>query len=170
MRVADVLRFHGVDVDDDWLMGVSGEAFAYYYHPDGTYLTPFVHSWDWALAALEAYGFTGEWREAGCGTGVEPSLRTLEREIEAGRLVIAPGIKASRNGINSRCHWWFVVNGVDVEGQQVNLVRTCDRAANFAPVPKGDSSDPREHPLSDSSRPCCNDYTSGGREWTFLIW
>jgi len=144
-RIADVLRYYGKDVDMDWLMGVSGEAFAYYYSPDGTYLTPFVHSWDSALAALEAYGFEGEWRFEK-GADVEPSLRAIRAEIEAGRLVLAPGIKASANGINSRCHWWFIVNGVDVEAREVSLVRTRDRTADFIDLPYGDSRDPREHP------------------------
>ncbi len=145
MRVADVLRFHDVDVDYEWLMGASGEAFAYYYHPDGTYLTPFVHSWDSALVALEAYGFEGEWR-FGKGADVEPTLRAIRDEIQAGRLVLAPGIKASTNGVNSRCHWWFILKGVDVEERKVSLLQTRDRAADFALLPKGDSPDPAFHP------------------------
>ena len=143
-RIADLLRYYGQDVEIDWLMGVSGEAFAYYYHPDGTYLTPFVHSWDSALAALEAYGFEGEWRSEK-GADVEPSLRAIRDEIGSGRLVIAPGIKASPNGVNSRCHWWFVVNGVDVEAHEVSRLEEAGAPANFAAVPKGDSSDPRAH-------------------------
>ena len=145
-RIADVLRYYGQDVDTDWLMGISGEAFAYYYHPDGTFLTPFVHSWDSALAGLEAYGYSGQWVTSERGNSVEPSLRAIEREINAGRLVLAPGIEASKNGINSRCHYWFIVNGVDMREQEVSLVGSRNRAASFIPLPKGDSRDPREHP------------------------
>jgi hypothetical protein len=145
MRIADVLRYHGVEVDLDWLMGVSGEAFVCYYHPDGTYLTPFVHSWDSALAALEAYGYTGEWRSER-GADVGPSLRAISDEIEAGRLVLAPGIKASKDSVNSCCGSWFIVNGVDVEKREVSLVRARDRTADFIPLPKGDSPDPAFHP------------------------
>jgi len=132
-RIADILRYYGEDVDTDWLTGISGEAFAYYYHPGGTFLTPFVHSWDSALAALEAYGYSGEWMTSEPGSNVEPSLRAPEREINAGRLVVAPGIKASKNGINSRCHYWFIVNGVHVQEKEVSLVGSRHRAANFIP-------------------------------------
>ncbi len=137
-RIADVLTYYGVDADIDWLMGVSGEAFCYYYHPDGTSLTPFVHSWDSALAALEASGFDGTWDYQETDD-IRPTLDTIKEEIEAGRPVIAPGIKASKNGINSRCHYWFVVNGVDTERQEVSLLEKGGKTDSFAPLPYGDS-------------------------------
>ena len=145
-RLADLMRFYGVEVDFDWLMGISGEAFAHYYHPDGTFLTPFTHAWDSALTGLRAYGFYGEWMTSGRGTGVESSLRTIEHEIKAGRPVIAPGIKASKDSIHSRCHYWFIMNGVDVLEKQASLVGSPDCSVNFVPLPEGDSNDPREHP------------------------
>ena len=37
-------------------MAGSGEAFCYYYHPDGTFLSAMVHSYDVMNAALGLYG------------------------------------------------------------------------------------------------------------------
>jgi hypothetical protein len=144
-RIADVLRFYGVEADTDWLMGVSGEAFCYYYHPDGTFLSPFTHSWDSALAALEAVGFKGMWRYQPASQ-TQSALETIRTEIEAERPVIAPGIQASANKINSRCHYWFIVNGVDIENQKISLLGNRDDAKNFMALPVGDSHRPGDHP------------------------
>lgn len=144
-RITDVLRFYSVYVDADWLMGVSGEAFCYYYHPDGTFLSPFTHSWDSALAALEAMGFEGTWNYQPASQ-TQSALETIRAEIDAGRLVIAPGIKASANKINSRCHYWFIVNGVDAENRKVSLLENSDNAKNFMALPVGDSHRPGDHP------------------------
>ena len=141
-RVGDAMRGHSVDVSDDWLMGASGEAFCVYFHPDGTFLTPFVHSWDSALAAVEACGGSARWLESERGTRAGPTLEAIAQAVASGRSVIGPGIRAATNGVNSQCHYWFLVDGVDVEHRTVRL-RGDDQ---YVRLPSGDSPDPREHP------------------------
>ena len=141
--VEAVLRFRGVDVNRDWLMGVSGEAFGFYYHPDGTFLSRFVHSWDSAGAALTTYGYRGQWHHD-AGADIGPSLEIVRREIGAGRAVIAPGIHPSPDGVHSLCNYWFVVTGVDVDAGRVQLVGAADAGA-FA-LARGDDGRAEYHP------------------------
>ena len=142
--IACVLSYYGEKVDWDWLMGMSGEAFCYYYHPDGTFLSQSVHSWDVAGAALGAYGYAGKWRfEPSDDT--TPALTTIESEIAHGRLVIAPGIMPSPDGMGSRCHYWFVVTGMDRKAQKVRLLGAEEREVE-ASLPFGDSDKSSRHP------------------------
>ena len=120
--VACLLRNYGEEVDWDWLMGASGEAFCYYYHPSGTFLSQFVHSWDVANTALGLYGYAGRWRPACTSDDIAPGLAAIEAEIAPGRLLIAPGIMPERDGIRSRCHYWFIICGVDPDARKVTLL------------------------------------------------
>jgi len=139
-----VLRFHGREVDWDDLMGMSGEAFCHYYHPDGTFLSQYVHSWDVANAALESCGMSGTWR---CepSDDVESVLEAMEGELSAGRPVIAPGITPSPDGVHSRCNHWFVVTGLDRAARKVWLMGAGQGEVE-TPLPEGDSPDPAAHP------------------------
>ena len=142
--LACVLKHHGEKVDWDWLMGVSGEAFCYYYHPDGTYLSQFVHSWDVVNAALGVYGYEGTWRFEP-EPDVTPALEAIASELAAGRPVIAPGILPSSNRINSQCNWWFVVTGVDVDARTVRLLGR-GKTELETPLPTGDDVRDAFHP------------------------
>ncbi len=144
-----VLAYEGQSVDWDWLLGASGEAFCCYYHPDGTHLTQFVHSWDIANAALSLYGFAGQWRAASTGPDIAPAWPVMQAEIAAGRLIIAPGIMPYWNGINSRCDHWYIVTGVDPAAGQVTILGAGDAAVE-TPLPTGD--DPRPSPQG--THPC----------------
>jgi hypothetical protein len=139
-----VLEYYGEEVDWDWLMGVSGEAFCYYYHPDGTCLSQYVHSWDIANAALGAYGYTGRWRTE-LSPDVTPALDAIWRELSNRRLVIAPGIMPGRDGISSQCGHWFVVTGIDREERRVKLCGAPGGKAEFK-LPHGDDPKPEPHP------------------------
>lgn len=138
-----VLAYEGQSVDWDWLLGASGEAFCCYYHPDGTHLTQFVHSWDIANAALSLYGFAGQWWAASTGPDIAPAWPVMEAEIAAGRPIIAPGIKPGWNGINSLCDHWFVITGVDPAAGKVTILGAGDAAVETL-LPTGD--DPRPYP------------------------
>ncbi len=142
--IACVLTYYGEKVDWDWLMGTSGEAFCYYYHPDGTFLSQFVHSYDIANAALGAYGYAGKWRFEH-SDNITPALTTIESEITHGRLVIAPGMMPGPDGITSACHYWFVVTGIDRDAQKVRLLGAEEKEVEV-PLPIGDSNKPRRHP------------------------
>ena len=133
--IACVLRGHGERVDWNWLMGVSGEAFCYYYHPDGTFLSGMVHSWNVAEAALRACGYRGTWHSAAAAPA---SLAVIRSELERGRPVIAPGIMPAPDGIHSRCHYWFVVTGLDAAAQKVTLLGVDARPVQTT-LPIGDS-------------------------------
>jgi hypothetical protein len=138
-----VMKHHGADVDRDWLLGVSGEAFCNYYHPDGTFLTEHVHSWDSALAALQAYGFTGEWHhQAGPDTG--DTLNFIEGELAAGRPVVVPGAMPAPDG-TSHCGFWFVASGLNQEERRWRLNGTWDGGEVYS-LPEGDDQRPEYHP------------------------
>ncbi|MCC7145851.1 MAG: hypothetical protein IT443_05350 [Phycisphaeraceae bacterium] len=141
-----VLEYHGQTVDWDWLLGASGEAFCYYYHPDGTHLTQFVHSWDIANSALSLYGYGGQWRAASPGNDIAPAWSALASELAAGRLIIAPGIMPYWNGINSRCDHWYIVTGLDPAAGKVTILGAPAPGSADAPfetpLPTGDAAQP----------------------------
>ncbi|MCC7406802.1 MAG: hypothetical protein IT442_01945 [Phycisphaeraceae bacterium] len=136
-----ILEYHGQPVDWDWLLGATGEAFCYYYHPDGTHLTQFVHSWDIANAALSLYGYAGQWRAASPGPDIAPAWPVMASEIAAGRPILAPGIMPGWNGINSLCDHWFVVTGLDPAAGKVTVLGVSDAAVD-TPLPTGDAVQP----------------------------
>ena len=142
--IACVLEFHGESVDFDRLMGISGEAFCYYYHPDGTFLSEFVHSWDIANAALGPYGYEGVWRSEPTHD-VTPALEAIQSEIEQGRLVIAPGIMPADDGIHSLCGRWFVVSRIDLPSKRVQVLGSENGPVEVS-LPKGDDPRPEPHP------------------------
>jgi len=142
--IACVLRFHGKVFQWDDLMGMSGEAFCYYYHPHGTFLSQYVHSWDMANAALEAYGVSGSWR-CEASDDVEPALEAMATELSEGRPVIAPGIMPAPDGVHSRCNHWFVVTGLDRAARKVWLMGAGEGEVETA-LPQGDSPNPAAHP------------------------
>ncbi|HUT61091.1 MAG TPA: hypothetical protein VNA25_24855 [Phycisphaerae bacterium] len=140
-----VLQYHGAEIDWNWLLGACGEAFCYYYHPDGTFLSQHVHSWDVGAAALAAYGCEGRWH-AVRGADVSETLGLIESEIRAGRPVISPGIAPTPDGVHSRCNYWYVVSGIDLEARKVALAGAGDRVRR-TPLPHGDDPNPEgPHP------------------------
>jgi len=140
-----VLEYHGEAVDWDWLMGVSGEAFCYYFHPVGTYLTQHVHSWDVANAALEAHGYAGRWTTPAFTNDVAELLAPFRTEIAKGNPVIAPGIVPHLDGIHSRCDHWYTVVGVDMAAGKV-IVAGHGQDLSETVLPTGDAGPDGPHP------------------------
>jgi CubicO group peptidase (beta-lactamase class C family) len=145
--IACYLRNRGHKVDFDWLMGVSGEAFCYYYHPDGTSLSAMVHSYDVTNAALGPYGYRGRWERAAVGNDVQVILQSLEAHLSEGCPPIVPGALPSANMINSQCNRWFLVSGVDRRAETVTLLGA-GREPVTTKLAKGD------HPRPAGPHPC----------------
>lgn len=97
-----------------WLMGVSGEAFGYFYHPWGSCFSCFVnhHGHDPTVVALRASGLRGSWlwqRAPSAGTG-QAALRQAAEALRMGCTVLAPGVVPTAvEPTNSQCGRFFVV-------------------------------------------------------------
>lgn len=111
-----------------WLMGVSGEAFGYFYHPWGSCFSCFVshHGHDPTVAALCASGLRGSWlwqRAPAAGTG-KAALRQAAEALRMGCTVLAPGVvPTAAEPANSQCGRFFVVSA--------RVDRTTPSAARF---------------------------------------
>ena len=113
-----------------WLMGVSGDAFAYFYHPWGSCFSCFVshRGHDPTVAALRASGLRGSWAwqrtpsagQGGCVGTAQAALRLAAEALRLGYMVLAPGVvSAAAEPTNSQCGRFFVVREVDPEAMLV---------------------------------------------------